>query len=91
MNSLSAMTRAQLNDFDPNPMYGGVDELRYLCPSDVCRDKPADNTHRSLTVRTSDSVGQCFRCAMKGKLRDSAHAVPAMQRAQKPTLKDLMS
>jgi hypothetical protein len=88
------MTQRMLDDFDPYPMYGGANELRYLCPSDECKDYPADNTHRSLTIRTTDKVGQCFRCGLKGRLRDSVHAVPLMKRATrvavKRTVRDVM-
>ena len=88
------LTQKQLDEFDAHPMYGGVTELRYLCPSEDCKDYPADNTHRSLTVR-KDGVFQCFRCGMKGKLRDGVHAVPLMKRATRVavrrSVRDVMS
>lgn len=91
------LTRKQLAEFDPSPLYAGVSEKRYLCPSEECKDKPHDNTHRSLTVR-DDGVYQCFRCGMKGRLvtgKISESVERSMQGATmkltKQTLKEMMS
>jgi len=85
------LTRKQLDDFDAEPMYSGVSEKRYLCPSETCKEYPADNAHRSLTVR-DDGVYQCFRCAIKGKLADRAlnAVLPRLRASAKPSLKEIM-
>jgi hypothetical protein len=90
------LTRKQLDDFDSEPMYSGVSEKRYLCPSETCKEYPADNAHRSLTVR-DDGVFMCFRCSMKGKLASfSDHGVSSRDgwmtpgKEAKPSLKEIM-
>lgn len=57
-----------LEAFDAQPYRSG-EELRYMCPSRDCRDKPIDNLHRSLALR-KDGVYHCFRCGMSGVLVD---------------------
>lgn len=86
------LTRKMLAEHDATPMYAGLTEKRYLCPSEECKDKPADNSHRCLTVR-DDGVFSCFRCGMRGKLDVDSNLFRKQEffsRHPKATVKDVM-
>jgi DNA primase len=70
MELTKAVTMAQLEAYDPDPVRQGS-RARYLCGlSAVCREKPRDTAHRSLSVDNIGGAFYCHRCGEKGKLRE---------------------
>jgi DNA primase len=81
---MDAVTMAQLENFDPQPLRQGA-RTRYLCPlSAMCIDKRRDNAHRSLCVENSSGVFYCHRCGERGKLREFWEERPAQKSTLKP-------
>lgn len=80
---MEPVSLAQLESFDPHPVRQG-NRARYLCLlSPMCREKPRDSAHRSLSVDTMTGVFYCHRCSEKGKLREFWEERPA----RKPLIK----
>jgi DNA primase len=79
---MKPVTLQEIEFYDSHPQKMG-DERRFLCSlSDVCRSKPRDAAHRSLTVNTRTGFFICHRCGAKGKLKEFWEMRPKLSKKQ---------
>lgn len=65
------VTLEEIKNFDFHPRDTGREQVRFLCClTDLCRQKPRDDSHRSLAVNTSNGLFYCHRCGAKGVLKE---------------------
>jgi hypothetical protein len=65
----TSLALADLEAHDSLP-HGQGRERRFLCPFPVCRDKPRDRAHQSLSVNAETGWYWCYRCTAKGRLAE---------------------
>lgn len=78
MGDKMLLSVAEMDTYDPT----GVGNPRRLCPA--CGDeKPKDAAHRSVSVDYTTGLYRCFRCGLKGKLRDFWQERPLTTRRER--------
>ena len=65
----TALSLAELKQFDHNAPEAHGDECRYCCP--LCgHQRDIDAAHRSLTANIKTGAWHCHRCDERGKLQE---------------------
>lgn len=84
---MNPVTLQEIESYDSRPQKSGEEKRFLCCLSDLCRGKPRDSAHRSLSVNTRTGFYICHRCGAKGKLREFWEEKPKLNFKQRARMK----